>query len=97
MNVFSFEWIKGSDYAGVTVPSGTAMKSKLLRQAKNNPDEVNIITQNQDGSLFAYIPVNYVKISPPRRVSDEKREVASERFRQMWKNKQESEDTENDI
>ncbi len=31
MNVFSFEWIKGSDYAGVTVPSGTAMKSKLLR------------------------------------------------------------------
>ena len=33
MNEFCIEWIKGNDYAGVTVPSGTALKSKLMRYA----------------------------------------------------------------
>lgn len=90
MNEFSIEWIKGSEYAGVTVPSGTALKSKLLRLAEKNPDEVKIVVENKDGSMFAHVPVNYIKISPPKKMSDEQREAASERFRQMWKDKQEN-------
>lgn len=92
MNEFVIEWIKGADYAGVTVPSGTALKSKLLRLADKFPDEVNIIVENKDGSLFVHIPVNYVKISPPRQVSEEQREAAGERFRQMWRDKQVNEE-----
>lgn len=65
MNEFAIEWVKGAKYASVTVPSGTALKSKLLRLAENNPNEVRIIKENKDGSLFAHIPVSYVKISPP--------------------------------
>lgn len=87
MNEFSIEWIKGAEYAGVTVPSGTALKSKLLKLAVQNPDEVKIIVENKDGSIFAHIPVKYVKISPPRQVSEEQREAASKRFKQMWKDK----------
>lgn len=59
MNEFSIEWIKGSEYAGISVPSGTALKSKLLRLADKNPDEVEIIALNEDGSLFAHAPVRY--------------------------------------
>lgn len=92
MNEFVIEWIKGNEYAGVTVPSGTALKSKLIRLADKNPEEVKIIVENKDGSLFVHIPVSYVKISPPRQVSDEQREAASERFKQMWKDKQESDE-----
>ena len=92
MNEFSIEWVKGAEYAGVTVPSGTALKSKLLRLAEQNPDNVKIIAGNKDGSLFAHVPVKYIKISPPRQVSDEQKEAASERFRQMWKDKQEIEE-----
>lgn len=88
MNEFSIEWVKGAEYAGVTVPSGTALKSKLLRLAEKNPDEVKIVVENKDGSLFAHVPVNYIKISPPRQVSEEQKEAASERFKQMWKDKQ---------
>lgn len=80
---------KGAEYAGVTVPSGTALKSKLIRLANQNPDEVKIMTENEDGSLFAYIPVNCVKISPPKKMSDEQKEAASERFKKMWKDRQE--------
>lgn len=91
MNEFCIEWIKGAEYAGITVPSGTALKSKILRLAEKFPDEVKIKAENSDGSLFAHIPVKYVKISPPKKISDEQKEAASERFKQMWKDKQRNE------
>lgn len=92
MNEFVIEWIKGSSYAGVTAPSGSALKSKLLKMAEKNPDDVKVISVNEDGSVFAHIPVRYVKISPPKRMSDEQKEAASQRFKQMWKEKQEREE-----
>lgn len=52
MSEFCIEWIKGRDYAGVTVPSETALKSKLLRYAESRPDEVKAIAVNKDGSAF---------------------------------------------
>lgn len=87
MNEFAIEWIKGRDYAGVTVPSGTALKSKLMRYADERPDEVKLMVENNDGSAFFHIPVSYVKISPPRKVSDEQRKAAGERFKKMWEEK----------
>lgn len=92
MNEFAIEWVKGAEYAGVTVPSGTALKSKLLRLAEEHPDDVKIMAENDDGSIFVHIPVRYIKISPPKKMSDEQKEAASERFRQMWENKRERED-----
>ena len=41
MNEFCIEWIKGNDYAGVTVPSGTALKNKLLRYAEEGRMKLN--------------------------------------------------------
>lgn len=87
MNEFCIEWIKGRDYAGVTVPSGTALKSKLMRYAQERPDEVKLMAENKDGSAFFHIPISYVKVSPPRKVSEAQREAAGERFRRMWEEK----------
>lgn len=87
MNEFAIEWIKGRDYAGVTVPSGTALKSKLMRYADERPDEVKLMAENNDGSAFFHIPINYIKISPPRKVSDEQRKAAGERFKKMWEDR----------
>ena len=41
---------------------------------------------------FAHVPVKYIKISPPKKMSEEQKEAASERFKQMWKDKQGRED-----
>lgn len=92
MNEFCIEWIKGNDYAGVTVPSGTALKSKLMRYAQERPDEVKLMAENKDGSAFFHIPISYVKVSPPRKVSEAQREAAGERFRKMWEEKREMEE-----
>ena len=92
MNEFCIEWIKGRDYAGVTVPSGTALKSKLMRYAQERPDEVKLMAENKDGSALFHIPISYVKVSPPRKVSEAQREAAGERFRKMWEEKREMEE-----
>ena len=91
MNEFSIEWTKDRNYAGVTVPSGTALKSKLMRYAQERPDEVKLMAENKDGSAFFHIPISYVKVSPPRKVSEAQREAAGERFRRMWEEKREME------
>ena len=87
MSEFCIEWTKDRDYAGVTVPSGTALKSKLMRYSQERPEDVKLMAENKDGSAFFHIPINYVKLSPPRKVSDEQREAAGERFRKMWEEK----------
>lgn len=87
MSEFVIEWIKGNDYAGVTVPSGTALKSKLMRYARERPEEVKLMVENKDGSAFFHVPVSYIKVSPPRKVSEEQREAAGERLRKMWEEK----------
>lgn len=91
MNEFAIEWTKDRNYAGVTVPSGTALKSKLMRYAQERPDEVKLMAENKDGSAFFHIPISYVKVSPPRKVSEAQREAAGERFRRMWEEKREME------
>lgn len=90
MNEFAINWIKGADYAEATVPSGTALKSKLLKYAEERPEEVDHVIVNKDGSMVCHVPVSFIKVSPPRKVSDKQRETARERFVKMWAEKQES-------
>ena len=87
MNEFCIEWLRSGEYAGVTTPSGTSLKSKLMRLARERPDEVKVMAENKDGSAFFHIPISYIKVSPPRQVSEEQREAAGERFRRMWEEK----------
>lgn len=87
MNEYAIEWTKDRDYAGVTVPSGTAWKTKLLRYAESHPEAVKVIAVNEDGSAFFHVPIAWIKCSPPRKVSEEQRVAAGERFRHMWENK----------
>ena len=87
MNEHNICWLKSSDYAEVTTPSGTAWKSKLMRYLESHPEEVKLIAENKDGSAVFHVPVNRIKCSPPRKVSEEQKEAASERFRQMWEDR----------
>ena len=91
MNEFAFGWLKGSNYAEVSAPSGSALKSKLLALSEKYPDEVTNIIINKDGSIFCHVPVSYVKVSHPRRVSEEQKEAAAERLKQMWEDRKSEE------
>lgn len=75
------EWIRGGEYAGITAHSNSKLKGKIKKLAEKYPDEVKIISENQDGSIFAHVPIKYVKVSRPREVSEERKKEASERIK----------------
>lgn len=57
--------------------------NKTKRLHEKNPNEVKIIAENKDGSICATLPVKYLKISPPRKISEEQKQAAGERLRKF--------------
>lgn len=55
--------------------------SKIEKLAQQRPNECEILARNQDGSICAKVPVNWVKISPPRAMSEEQRKLCAERLK----------------
>lgn len=80
------EWIKGSEFAGVTA-SEIAFKNQVLELAKKRPEDVKIIAMNNDGSIYAHVPRKYVKLHAPRILTEEQRAELVKRGKNMSKNK----------
>lgn len=87
VNEFDICWCRGDEMAGVTCPSSSAMKSKVMKLAEEHPDEVKIIVENRDGSLLAHVPIKCISVRWPRQVSEEQAAAAGERFKKMWEEK----------
>ncbi len=68
------EWEKDSGQATVTL-SQRGMISKIRKLAESNPNECQIIAENKDNSIVVHVPRKWIKISPPKAVSDEQREI----------------------
>ena len=63
--------------------------TRIRKLAEEHADEVTILNQPEtnDGCIYARLPVEYLKITPKRRVdmSDEQRLIAAERMRLLRK------------
>ena len=75
-NEFVIEWITGDDRATVTVPEGTALSTRLIKLSEEYPTEVEML----NSELF-HIPSKWVKVNPPRQLSEETRQQMAERLR----------------
>lgn len=64
------EFLNNQKVATVTLSQGRYI-SKVRRLAGKYPDEVKIVTENQDGSIVAHIPTSYIKISRSKRTASE--------------------------
>ena len=87
-----FEWILGETTASVTF-SQKKFVNKLKKLAKQYPDNVEIIAENEDGSICAHVPVSWFKFSPPkkgREFTDEEKQAAAERMLKARNAKNES-------
>ena len=60
--------------------------NKVKKLKEEYPDDVKIIAENKDGSICAKLPVKFLKISAPRKVSEEQRQAAKERFKKIREN-----------
>ncbi len=75
-NEYAIEWVCGDKVATATVPEGTAMNNRLTKLAEKYPSDVQII----NSELF-HVPSSWVKINPPKQMSDEQREKLAERLK----------------
>lgn len=78
MNENVIEWLTGSDTVLVTF-SQKKYVNKIKKLAETREDVV-IKTENKDGSILARLPIKFIKITPPRQVTEEQRNQARERL-----------------
>ena len=83
----AIEFYKGDKRATVSFSQGKYI-SRIKKLKERYPDEVDIVAENPDGSLYAHIPTKWIRINPPRELSDEQKETLIE---QLVKSRAESE------
>lgn len=87
------EFIKDANIATVQFSQGR-YKSRIKKLAEEHPEECQIMVENKDGSILAHIPVGWVKIIPPRQLSEDEKKKRSEAIRrnilQSGKNRHET-------
>lgn len=70
------EWLKDEKQVTLTITQRKLI-NKIEKYALINPDCV-IKARNEDGSICAHIPLSWIKMSPPKKTSDEQRQRARE-------------------
>lgn len=58
--------------ATVTFSQGRYV-SRIRKYAEEKPEECQIVAENADGTIVAHIPTKWVKVSPPKHVSEEQK------------------------
>lgn len=84
----NIEFLTGAETATVTFTQRKYI-SKMKRLHAKFPDEIKYFVENKDGSVCAEVPLTWIKISHPKKVSDEQREAARERLAKARKDKRE--------
>lgn len=63
------EWISGDKTVKLTLQKGK-LQNRVLKLAKED-SSIRIIAENMDGSIYAEVPLGYLKINPKKKLSEE--------------------------
>lgn len=76
------EWLNGQDTISVTLSQGRYI-TKVKKLAKKYPDLVTILAENEDGSIFAHLPLKSLKLSiiTPRELGEDEKEKMRDRLK----------------
>ncbi|WP_081332700.1 helix-turn-helix domain-containing protein [Eisenbergiella tayi] len=75
------EWHKDQVQATLTLSQRRTI-SRVEKLAATRPEECQIIARNPDGSVYAHIPVSWIRINPKRELTEEQREEMAGRLSQ---------------
>lgn len=73
------EWVKDGERATLSLSQRRTI-SRVKQLAKSHPKECQILAENKDGSVYAHIPVSWIRINPSRELSEEQRQQIAERL-----------------
>ena len=83
MNENVLEWTTNQRKATLTI-SQQKYKNRIYELKERFPDEVDI-RENNDGSILAHIPTKWIKINPPRKLSEEYKTELAQRAKNTMK------------
>lgn len=71
----AIEFLDGQKTAAVTLHD-RRLRNRILKLAEQHPDEVAVICRPEEnnGFLFAHIPLKWLRIQPPKQMSEELKE-----------------------
>ena len=83
MNENVIEWLDDEDTISVTFHQKRFV-NKIKRLAKTDVN-VTILAENSDNSIFAHLPISYLKLSPKRKdnISVERKAELAERMKTL--------------
>ena len=76
----SIEWIRDSKTATLSLTQRRTI-TRVKRLAEKHPEECKILAENKDGSLYAKIPVEWIRINPTIDLTDEERQRRAEQMK----------------
>ena len=76
------EFITGDKKATLTF-SNRSHITKIKKLYESNKNDFDYFIENQDGSVCARIPLKWIKLGLPRKVTDEQRAASAERLKDM--------------
>lgn len=79
------EWERGDSTITATL-STQSMITKVMKLAEKH-EEVEIVKVNKDGSIVAHLPLTYLKFIPPKKLSEETRQMLVDRISQVNANR----------
>lgn len=79
------EFIRDSERATVSFSQGRYI-TKIKKLSEEYPEECEIVAENQDGSVYAHIPVAWIRINPGMELTDEQKEYRAEIARRVFHN-----------
>ena len=77
-----YEHLEGKET--FTITAAERVSVNMVRRLKaTHPGEVEIVTENEDGSILARMPYSWMRVVPKRRVemTEEQKAAAAERMR----------------
>lgn len=69
-----FEYLGENDY-GTFFTDESFWVRRIEKLAAEHPEDVQIVTRNKDGSIIAHLPKKWMRIAPPRVMSEAQKEV----------------------
>lgn len=77
-----YEHIQGEETFTVTAAERSSI-GMIRRMKEKHPDEVEIVAENEDGSILAHLPYSWMRIVPKKKMelSEERRAEIAERLR----------------
>ena len=80
-NETTIDHISGAPFCGISTGERT-IKNRLAKLLEQYPDDMELVADNQDGSVFYHVPWKWIRIKPPKKVvlTDEQKAALVERL-----------------